>query len=422
MTRTHDEQGFALVAAIVILTVMMGLGLGLLLFADTQQKASAHEQASESAFNVAEAALNAQVGQVSRAWPGTKGLEIPKPEAVESCTAATSTSTNGCPTTASLTTGYPNTSPAPCSAGTSKDAWGSPLTNQWTTYVRDDAASTETLFNSGIDQKQPHFDNNKDGKVWVRSVGVAQCRVVTLITLVSQQFVAANFPRNVMSANWFKTGNNGKGQEEIVDARGSAENPGDVSMRCSGFVGTEKQILEACANYRVGQIEPAEVVHGPPGSPSPTLSVTQREALRQQAEWAGTYYPAGNCPAGLPAGAIVYVEGPCSINGGGNESVNTKAAPGFLIIANGTFEMIGNSVFWGTVYAVNKQGSTGLVVTLGGSAQLHGMINVDGNGGIEVGENHNKNLEYDPTAAVELKTYAGATPTRNTFRILPINQ
>ncbi len=77
MRRTPNEEGFAVVSAIVLLTVIMALGLGLLLFTDTQQKASAREQASEAAFNVAEAALNAQVGQLSRKWPLTE-TEMPR--------------------------------------------------------------------------------------------------------------------------------------------------------------------------------------------------------------------------------------------------------------------------------------------------------------------------------------------------------
>src|SRR6476646_12023266 len=113
MSRAREEQGFVMVSAIILLTVMMGLGLGLLLFADNQQHAASAEQGSEEAFNIAEAALNAQVGQISRAWPGDKEQELPY-----SCTAATSTSTNGCPTTGSLSVGYPKAGSGTCPSGT----------------------------------------------------------------------------------------------------------------------------------------------------------------------------------------------------------------------------------------------------------------------------------------------------------------
>src|SRR5947209_1379761 len=193
MRHSRHEDGFVLDSAIVLLTVIMGLGLGLLLFTDTQTKASARERATEAAYNVAEAALNAQVGQASRAFPAGKEEAFPDvpTNGTVSCTEA-STSTNGCPTAGSLSVGYPNISPLSCSASTPKDAWGSPLTNQWTTYVRDDAASS-TAFNSAAERIEPGYDANADGKLWIRSVGVVQCRLVSVITLVSRQLVALNF-------------------------------------------------------------------------------------------------------------------------------------------------------------------------------------------------------------------------------------
>lgn len=418
MRSPRDEQGFALVAAIVLLTVIMGLGLGLLLFVDNQQKASGREQASESAFNVSEAALNAQIAQVSRAWPaGESGQPFEK----TGCTAASSTATNGCPTAESMKVGYPTVGTTSCPAGL-KDAWSSPTTNQWTTYVRDDAPGQNvSFFDSAKEKGQVGFDENKDNKLWVRSVGVVQCRVVSLAALVSRQEIALNFPRAVMSANWFTTGNNGKGNEVIVEGQTpESGEKGEVRMRCEGFAKVEE-----CEHYRAtpppGQIANAKV-NPPPGAPSPTLSATQLAAFRQSAEALNTYYPAGTCPAGLPSGKPVFVQGPCKVTGAKQEVANSKEHPGFLIIVNGTLEMDGQSEFWGTVYAVNEQGSSGVVVKIGGNANLHGEIIVDGKGGIEVGENHTKNLEYDPRSAAEEKIYAGATPTRNSFRVLTASE
>jgi type II secretory pathway pseudopilin PulG len=419
MRSPRDEQGFALVAAIVLLTVIMGLGLGLLLFVDNQTKASGREQASESAFNVAEAALNAQITQLSRAWPAQKP-EAPEPsqpyETAGGCTAANSTATNGCPTAESMKVGYPAAGTTSCPAGL-KDAWGSPTTNQWTTYVRDDApGANASFFNSTEEEGQLGYDNNTDNKVWVRAVGVAQCRVVSLAALVSRQEIALNFPRAVMSANWFTTGNNGNGSEVIVEGRTpvSGEN-GEIRMRCEGYAKVEE-----CEHYRSGQISNANV-NPPPGAPSPALSPTQLAAFRQTAESQHTYY-AGTCPTGLPSGKPVFVQGPCNVTGTKQEIANSKEHPGFLIIVNGTLEMSGQSEFWGAVYMVNEQSSSGVVVKIGGNANLHGEIIVDGNGGIEVGENHTKNLEYDPRAAAEEKIYAGATPTRNSFRVLTASE
>jgi type II secretory pathway pseudopilin PulG len=414
MRRSHDEDGFALVSAIVLLTVILGLGLALLLFTDSQQKAAGREQASESAFNVAEAALDAQITQVSRDWPALAGSQ---PYETTGCTAANSTATNGCPTAASMKIGYPVTSTAACPAAI-KDAWGSASTNQWTTYVRDDnPGENVSFFSSSLENEQKGYDLNKDNKLWIRSVGIAQCRVVSLAALVSRQEIALSFPRTVMSANWFTTGNNGNGNEVIVEGEShESGEPGEVFMRCEGIANVSE-----CEKYREGQIAHAKV-NPPPGAPSPTLSATQLAAFRQAAESLHTYYPAGSCPTGLPSGKPVFVQGPCAVSGGKTEVGNSQEHPGFLVIVNGTFELVGQAEFWGTVYAVNEQGSSGVVIKVGGNSHLIGELVVDGKGGIEAGENHSQNVQYDPRSAIEEKIYAGATPTRNSFRVLTASE
>jgi len=409
MRHARDEDGFALGTAILLLMVIMGLGLGLMLLTDNQQKAAAREQASESAFNLAEAALNAQVGQLARTWPGTKTEAYPDTvNGVVRCTEATTSSTNGCPTSGSLSVAYPNTGSTACPAGANGDAWGSALNNKWTTYVRDNGGGTETLYNSAIDQGQPGWDANGDGKVWVRSVGVVQCRVVTLVSLASAQYFSTSFPHNAATGNWFETTNNGN--KVLVNTLGKASQPGGMSMRCAGF-GSK----EACEKYREGQIAPNTT--NVAETPSPTLSATQLAGLRATAKSQGTYYEAGNCPVGELTGRPMYVEGPCALGASGN----SEGSPGFLIIANGTFSLGGNSTFYGVVYALNKQNSTGAVVSTHGNAHIIGAIAVDGSGGIEFGSSH-ENLEYNPTAINELKIYAGATETRSSFRVLPAGQ
>lgn len=412
-----DEQGFALVAAIVLLTVIMGLGLGLLLFTDNEQRASAREQASESAFNVAEAALNAQVGQLSRAWPANKAEAYPDNEnGAVRCTAATSTATNGCPDPASLSAGYPNISPVPCAAGAATEKWGSPLTNQWTTYVRDNGEVGSSLFDSTTEQTQPGYDANGDGKLWVRSVGVVQCRVVSVITLVSRQLVALNFPKNAVSGNWFNVTNNGK--KVIVNTAGEppVSSHGEISMRCEGHTPCESW------DKSKEQISP-DTTKAPP-TPSPLLSNEQLAALKAQAQAAGTFHSGANgtCPKTLKetSGLPGYIEGCGDLKMTGGVG-NSSTTPGFLVLADGTLELKGNAEFYGVIYAHNPANLSSAVVILGGTAQVFGAIDVDGSGGIEFGSSK-ANLIYDPRAISEIKSYAGATPTRNTFRVLPASQ
>jgi Tfp pilus assembly protein PilX len=411
MNHPRSEDGFALVSAIVLLMVILGLGLGLLMFADNEQRASLKEQASESGFNVAEAALNAQVGQVSRAWP-TKVEEIPS-----SCTEATSTTTNGCPTSASLNSGYPSISPVPCTGISTKDAWGSALTNQWTTYVRDDAGES-ALYNSEAEKKEPAYDANNNGKLWVRSVGVVQCHVVSVVTLVSRQLVALNFPKDAVSGNWFRVTNKGNKKVVLLENANGGEVGEIAEARCEGGVSKCEEWDESKEQIYPPRTKAEKV-------PSPILSQEQLEAMKSEAISFGTFRSptVKGCPktieelAGLPA----YIEGCGNLKMTSNGTGNSLASPGFLVLADGTLSLEGNSTFYGVIYAHNAQESNKAVVSLGGTTEVVGAIDVDGNGGIEFGSSK-VNFHYNSKAIEEIKAYAGATPTRNTFRVLPSGQ
>ncbi|MCW3057228.1 MAG: hypothetical protein JWO21_1197 [Solirubrobacterales bacterium] len=417
MRPARSENGFALITAIVLLTVMMGLGLGLLFLTDTQRKASTREQASETSFNVAEAALSAQVGQLSRSWPGNNGLEYPA-----SCTALTSTATNGCPTAESLSAAYPSTGSASCPAGTPKDTWGSSLSNGWTTYVRDNGpvGAPTQLFDSAVEKDLKPYDANNDEKVFVRSVGVVQCRLVVLVALASAQFVAIPFPQSAVSGNWFETTNNGN--KLIINTQGSASQPGGVSMRCTGLSPAE------CEKYPLGKEQIVPDTTGVSPSPSPTWSASELATEKKAAESAvpSTYFKTGTCPGSLAelTGKPTYVEGPCNLSFTGGTG-NSPSKLGFLIINNGTLKLDGNAEFFGTVYGVNAQASSGVIIEVHGTAQITGTAVVDGNGGLSFGSSggqSNGNIIYNPSAVLDLKTLAGASATRNSFRVLPVNQ
>ncbi|MCW3069045.1 MAG: hypothetical protein JWL67_1670 [Solirubrobacterales bacterium] len=420
MRLARGNDGFALLISMILLTVMMGLGLGLLFLSDSQQRASGKEQASETAFNVAEASLNTQIGQLARAWPGSEEAKLPS-----SCTESTSTSTNGCPTSASLSVGYSGTGSSTCSSGTQKDAWGSALTNKWTTYVRDDGplnGTASSVYNSATVQSAPTWDANGDGKVWARSVGVVQCRMVVLVALASAQVVSVPFPTSAASANWFETSNNGN--KVIVNTKGGASQAGGVAMRCNGFKGTAQEIKEKCEKWDEahGQVNPNTTNVEP--NPSVTLTASQLAEQKAAAKAANppTYFASGKCPASMAElnGKPAYVEGPCELSFNGGVG-NSEAKPGFLILVNGTLKLNGNAEFFGTVYAANAQAATDVVVEVHGNSNIIGSIVVDGNGGISFGSSK-ENLVYSSTALKELTSFAGASATRNSFRVLPNGQ
>jgi Tfp pilus assembly protein PilX len=405
MTRARHEEGFALVTATMILALLIAFGLALVMFTNTQQHAATSEQSRESAFSLAEAALNAQILQLARQWPTEKS---PAPT---SCTEATSASGNACPDPSSLSTsaGYP-------AAGscTGAEAWGSSLSNRWTTYVRSDT-STSQLFNSSIDKANAPYDNG-DRSLWVRAVGVSGCNPVTVISKVSEQLLPLAFPRSALSANGFSTSNSGS--KVIINTLGTATQAGQVSVRCQSPLTTS-----TCKIYTKGvQVSPDTTTVCSACSSS-LLTAAQLESLKAQAIANGTYFKAGTCPTSMAAltGAPTYVEGPCTLGEFTGGEANSNASPGFLVLYNGTLRVAGNATFYGVVYAVNAQKSSEGVVWSQGGGKIVGAIDVDGLGTVKLGSNA-PNLVYDPRAFNLMKTYGGAAPTPNTFRVLPRGQ
>jgi len=69
--RLRNESGFALIGALLILIILMGIGVALVSMSDTQQNQSGGQRVKESAFNLAEAALNAEALQLGHSRPST---------------------------------------------------------------------------------------------------------------------------------------------------------------------------------------------------------------------------------------------------------------------------------------------------------------------------------------------------------------
>src|SRR5215211_2704840 len=70
---TEDQGGSALVTAVMLMLVMLVAGLSILSAIDTQTSSSTVERQRETAFNLAEGAMNAQMFALSRDWAG-KGM------------------------------------------------------------------------------------------------------------------------------------------------------------------------------------------------------------------------------------------------------------------------------------------------------------------------------------------------------------
>ena len=405
--RAGEESGFALISVLLLLLVMLMVGMAVLARSDPQQKLSAQERSREASFRLAEATLNAQALQLSRAWPTT-------PTVPASC-GPTSVSTL-CPQQSVIAGGY--------SGGDYQSTCPSaPGTPAWTTNVRDNVAG-ERYWTTAVSSRAA-YDLNGDGAVWVRSTASVQCERVSVVSIVSRLTSPMDFPANVISANWFGTSN--QGRKVMVDTLGayaqppsvrptnSASQPAPIVVRCTNLSDT------SCLTYASskGQVQPPAVQINRTVASS-ALTPAQRQALERQASAAGTLFT--TCPSGSSlssvGGAPVYVKGPCNISLSGSTVVNSAANPGVLVIERGTLTMSGSAAIFGIVYMVNAQNATGAVVSINGAATIQGIVAVDGLGGVSVGSS-GTGIVYDPRAPALLKGDSGASTNKNTFRVLP---
>jgi Tfp pilus assembly protein PilX len=403
-SRLREESGLALIQTMLLTLLMLALGVALVMQVSGQQRESFQERTRESSFNLAEAALNAQTAQLARSWPATAS------ETATSCDASTTSS--ACPSAATIANGY------------SGGDYGSTAANAWRTSVRDNAPG-ERYWTTAVTSRAA-YDANGDGSVWVRSTGTVQGNLVSIVGLATRSVTPIDFPNNVVSANWFATNN--QGRKVIVDTLGSyaqppsvrpgpAAKPAKLGVRCRNMTRAQ------CLNYPAdkGQVQP-DTATVETGASTAAVSSSQLQALERQAANAGTLFttcppPSLNSVGGAPV--VIKTAAPCaiSINGG---QVNGPANPGVLVIENGTLSLGGNANFYGLVYMVNQQGSTGAVVSLGGNASIQGIVAVDGDGGVLAGSSKT-NLIYDPRAASLLRGDSGATLEKSSFRVLPQN-
>lgn len=389
MTRARSQDGSALITAILVMATMLILGLPALSYVDGQHKASGSQRSSDAAFNLAEGVLETQVYLLSRNWPGSQATAHPAP-----CSSTAPSA--GCPAPAQITASF-----------TSPD-WATGAA--WTTTIRDNGQSAANFYSDAITADQPTWDSNGDGRMWTRAQASARGRTRTLVALVQVRTVDLSllFPKNVITAGWVQTTNNG--HKVIVDTKGSSAQPAPVAVRCS----TRDT---ACLGYEAqkGQISPDTTQTG--YSAGNALSAERLDALRTRAIATGSYYASG-CPSN-PSGPIVFIEsGNCSYNNSAGPCCNTPTAPGILVIANGTLALAGNTQYNGIVYLANQQNSEQAVLSISGTAAIAGAVAVDGPGGVLAGASA-VNITYANSAYNHLHGYGTAGIIQNTWREIP---
>lgn len=384
--RLTEERGWGLVSSVLVVGILLSLSLPLLSLVDSQQSASSQERRSESSFNLSEAALDASVFVLGKAWPARSSGAYPP-----TCT-ATSTSLN-CPSPSLLTASY---------------SGGDYATSGWSVQVRDDTG-TEYYDPDPVNgvPARPRWDANDNEMLWVRADAHTSTGDRTVVALVRRIDRVMPFPRNAITAGWFEISTNGN--KEVVDTKGETSQPAPVAVRC-----TQPAPSPGCLGYDPtrDQVSPDTSVTGYAGTTA--IDPELLDLMREKAQALNTYYD--RCPQS-PAGEMVFVEsGNCSYAGGG--SANSEDEPGVFIVGDGSVSFGGSMTYYGLVYAANLQGSTGTVVQIFGTALVVGSIIADGGGGVTAGSS-GLNVIYADAVWPRISTFSGAAPVQGSWRELP---
>jgi Tfp pilus assembly protein PilX len=414
-----DESGSALVTAIIILFIILGLGIAVLSQADVQSHQTGVEASGEATYNNAEGALDAQANLLQQSWP----------TAATSACNQSSTSSTFCPGTA-LTNSFSTTYTG--------HLYASP---QWTVQLVDDSGGqSANYYSDSAASTAPSYDANRDGKVWIRAQTIIQGQKRVVVAMMVRQVAVVQLPHNTITSGGAFTSNRGnKVIIETTDAAPGSTLTGSVNVRCGSSTYTPSY-GDPCEGWdpAKGQLNPASNYQGGYVDPSGGYSaVSQADlaSLKQVAQTNGTYYN-GTCPTSLTG--LVYVDSPpggsCSYNGGSwNMSSSPPATtdvPGMIIMGDGTLTFNGNISYFGLIYMVNASGTTptsgactstqqnGPVFMVHGTGAIYGSIFVDKCGTVDAGSSA-YNVIFDSRAFNAATAYSQPNLAKNTFRIIP---
>jgi Tfp pilus assembly protein PilX len=414
-----DESGSALVAAILILLITLGLGMAILSQADVQTRQTGVQASGEATYNAAEGALEAEAHLLQRSWPTA-------PTSACNQSSAPSTFCPGTALTNSLSTTYT----------------GNLYTNpQWTVRIVDDSGGASAdYYDDQTVSTAPSYDANGNGRLWLRAETVIRGQKRIVVSQMARQTTIVQLPRNTITAGGAFTSNRGnKVIIENTDAAPGSSLTGSVNVRCESSTSTPTY-GDPCQGWdpSKGQLNPASSYQGgyvDPNGGYSAVSQADLASLKQAAQANSTYYN-GTCPTSLTG--LVYVDNPpggiCTYTGGSwNMSSSPPAptaVPGMLIIGDGSLEFNGNIDYFGVIYMVNASGSTptsgactaalrnGPVFMVHGTGTIYGSIFVDKCGTIDAGSSA-YNIVFDTRAFNAATAYVQPHLAKNTFRIIP---
>jgi Tfp pilus assembly protein PilX len=402
--RVRDDQGSALVSAMLVMGMMLMIGLASMATVDTQTAQSGKERGRETAFNWVEGALNAQTFTVANQWPATAS------QAVSDCTwngsgtpIASGGLVNACPNPAVIRNTFDD------NVDVEKGA-------TWTTQVRDNLGTAQCedtadancsyAWDESTSLAAPRWDQNADNLMWLRADATSDGDRRVVVALVRINHDPLSLPQSVIIAGSLAVQG---GNKPFVLQNGSS-----IALRCESLADS------SCYSEQ----KPGVNVQGPGtkhagyADDGHVMTEDELDSMRTAAQNLNRYYGPGQCPTSADGftGAVVFIEhADCLINH--NWQMNKPPLePGLLIVANGHIRFNGNADFWGLIYMYNGQNAGPDDPPFDGTGNflLHGALFVDGDGGVN--NQGSFTLEYNANAVNGVTAYGATGIVPNSFR------
>jgi Tfp pilus assembly protein PilX len=438
VARFKQERGFAMVTAIVLLSLMFGVGLVALRVTETNSHRSREQRVRESSLSLDEGVLYAQSLVLATKWANALN---PYPATCTSGGAASDKCPNAATLAGSATANFANV-----------DQLGN---STWKTKVRDNGGALKNAYDPlqadlaqtttgvGTCAAPCTYDFNHDNELWVQAQSIVRGKKRNVVARMRLERVTENLPETGVTAGALSVTNNGNhGGTPIIDASGSA-----VLVRCSNPSASN------CVDAKDGQIVPT-----PQSATVPNLmTASQLARFKQRAITDGRYYP--GCPTKNAnnkydfSGKVVWIEGCASPpnltnqvqtvdcnppDGMARTCTNVDDDPGLVIWHCGRADMAGGYTHRGILYMVNNSDGTcpaslgargdGTcvgqnvdddrdVLTTSGGFAVWGALAVDGNGCMKIGSN-GLQVRFDANVFDSAQSYGTVGLVQNTWREL----
>ncbi len=453
--RWRSEEGWAVVTAIVLMTVMLGAGLATATMVDTQAKQSAVTRQRDTAFNLAEAALNAQVYALSVRWPGY-GYRSAPAYAGHACSSAGPEPVLGArPVTQPQIAAATPVCPSPVTLApllNNVDAQGA-SSSSWATWVYDDPSPTssaadrgkhysDALVTTGDTISVPAdgivptlagvaYDSNKDGKLWVKATATVRGRTRTVVSLVMVHTLQRDIVKTAFMAGSLDFSNNGNHSGYFIDQSAGTE-PNAIIVRCDPNADTSASCLGYPASdpkwtAKIGGAIDPPSYSTTPGAPN-ALDAAALDELMVTASASDHYYASAGSEHTCSELAqpptfdfnVLYIKDCGLIDWSSNATIPLNGQ-GTIILDNTRIKIAGGMTINGVVYSRRPSLPPLFAVELKGCTQIRGGLIIDDMGAASIGscsQADRPQLLFDGTAFDQVKTYASAGIIQNTWREL----